>query len=76
MPRKKEDTPRRRARRKYEETHKAERKEKTVLFGTSLEREYAEEINAFLKQYRLTKVELIVEGYKALQNQHGPKKIE
>lgn len=73
MPTKKEDTPRRKARRKYEETHRDERKEKTMPFGTSLEREYAEEINAFLKQHRITKVDLIVAGYKALQNLYGQK---
>lgn len=72
----KEDTPRRKTKRKYEENHKDERKQKNAVWGTSINREYADEIDAFLKQHRLTKVELIVEGYKALQNQHGPKKTE
>lgn len=76
MPRKKEDTPSRIVKRTYEERHKDERKQKTILFGTSIDREYGEEINAFLKQHRLTKVELIAAGYQALQSQYGPNKIE
>lgn len=76
MPRKKEDTPSRIIKRTYEERHKDERKKKTIPFGTSIDREYGEEINAFLNKYGITKVELIDAGYKALQNQYGPKKIE
>ncbi len=76
MPRRKEDTPSRIIKRTYEERHKDERKEKNTLFGTSLNREYAEEINTFLKQHGITKVELIVAGYQALQSQYGPNKIE
>lgn len=41
-----------------------------------IDREYGEEINAFLKEHRITKVELIAAGYHALQNQYGPKKTE
>lgn len=76
MPRKKEDTPSRIVRRTYEERHKEERKLKTRMWGTSLEREYGNEIDLFLKQQGLTKVELIVAGYKALQSKYGPNKIE
>lgn len=76
MPRKKEDTPRRIIKRTYEERHKDERKKKSIMFGTSIDREYGEEINAFLNKYGITKVELIFAGYQALQNQYGPKKIE
>lgn len=72
----KESTPERVKRRKYEDTHRDERKEKCRIWGTSLNREYADEIDRFLKEHRLTKVELIVAGYKALQSQHGPDKIE
>lgn len=61
---------------RYEEKHKDERKARHMIWGTSVDREYAEEINEFLQKYKLTKVELIAEGYKALQNQYGPKKIE
>ena len=76
MPRRKEDTPSRIVKRTYEEKHRDERKEKSIMFGTSIDREYGEEINAFLKKHNITKVELIVEGYQALQNKYGPKKIE
>ena len=72
----KESTPERVRRRKYEVAHKEERKEKNRVWGTSINREYADEIDRFLKLHRLSKVELIVAGYKALQAQHGPNKIE
>ena len=51
---------------RYEDTHKEERKVKCMIWGTSVPRERAEEINAFLKKYGYTKVELIEAGYKAL----------
>ena len=76
MPRRKEDTPSRIVKRAYEEKHKDERKQKSMLFGTSIDREYGEEINAFLQKHGITKVELIVAGYMALQSQYGPNKIE
>ncbi len=59
---------------RYEEKHKAERKAKCMVWGTSVPREKAEEINEFLKRYGYTKVQLIVEGYNALQEQclHNP----
>ena len=69
MPRRKEDTPSRIVKRTYEEKHRDERKEK-------IDREYGEEINAFLKKHNITKVELIAEGYIALQNKYGPKTTE
>ena len=34
---------------RYEEKHKAERKARHLVWGTSVDREYAEEINEFLK---------------------------
>lgn len=51
---------------RYEEKHKEERKAKNMIWGTSVPREYAEEINAFLKKYKYTKVQLIQAGYDAL----------
>lgn len=50
----------------YEEKHKEERKAKSVVWGTSIPREKAEEIDKFLKTHGYTKVRLIEEGYKAL----------
>lgn len=76
MPRRKEDTPSRIVKRNYEEKHRDERKQKSMLFGTSINREYGEEINAFLQKHGITKVELIAAGYRALQSQYGPNKIE
>ena len=51
---------------RYEERHKEERKAKCMIWGTSVPREKAEEINAFLKKYGYTKVQLIEAGYRAL----------
>ena len=76
MPRRKEDTPSRIVKRTYEEKHRDERKQKSIMFGTSIDREYGEEINAFLQKHGITKVELIAEGSIALQNKYGPKTTE
>ena len=76
MPRRKEDTPSRIVKRNYEEKHRDERKQKTIPFGTSIDREYGEEINAFLQMHGLTKVELIAAGYMALQSRYASDKIE
>lgn len=46
----------------YEEKHKEERKAKSVVWGTSIAREKAEEIDKFLKMHGYTKVRLIEEG--------------
>ena len=51
---------------RYEDKHKAERKAKCMVWGTSVPREKAEQINEFLKRYGYTKVQLIEAGYKAL----------
>ena len=51
---------------RYEEKHKEERKAKSLVWGTSVPRQFAEEINEFLSQYGYTKVQLIEAGYKAL----------
>ena len=54
---------------RYEEKHKAERKAKCMVWGTSVPREKAEQINEFLKRYGFTKVQLIEAGYNALIEQ-------
>ena len=51
---------------RYEEKHKEERKAKSLVWGTSVPRQFAEEINEFLSQYGFTKVQRIEAGYKAL----------
>ena len=51
---------------RYEDKHKQERKAKSMVWGTSIPRKFAEEVNDFLKKYGFTKVQLIEAGYKAL----------
>jgi regulator of PEP synthase PpsR (kinase-PPPase family) len=69
-------TPRSEIDKRYEDKHKEERKARHMVWGTSVDRGYAEEINEYLQKNKLTKVDLIVAGYQALQNQYGPKKTE
>ena len=64
----KEETPQRRANRKYEDKNKEKRREQSGNFQTMIPRELFEEINAFLKENNITKVELIRAGYEALLN--------
>ena len=66
----KEDTPVRIMRRNYELTHKEQRRAATKVIGTSIDRKLAEEIEAFLKENRITKVELIITGYFALKDKY------
>ena len=61
---------------RYEEKHKAERKAKCMVWGTSMPREKAEQINAFLKQFGYTKVQLIEAGYKALLDDAAEHNVE
>lgn len=51
---------------RYEERHREERKAKSLVWGTSMPREKAEEINKFLERNGYTKVRLIEAGYAAL----------
>ena len=62
----KENTPARHARRKYEEMNKDKRKQVSGNFGTLIPRALFDEINAFLEEKSITKVRLIREGYAAL----------
>lgn len=66
----KEDTPSRIIKRRYEEKHKDERKKQNKVWGTSLDRALSDEIDKFLIQHNLTKVELIMKGYEALIKEH------
>ena len=63
----KEDTPQRRANRKYEAKNKEKRKAKCGNFQTMIPRELFDEINAFLKENGMTKVDFIRDGYEALK---------
>ena len=70
---KKPETPIRKARRKYEEVNKELRNQATKQFNTRLSRETHDMICAFLKQHRITKVDLILAGYETLLNQYDTK---
>lgn len=67
---KKETTPRRAARRSYEERNKDKRKQMSGNFGTMIPRDLFDEINAFLAKHHITKVELIFKGYEALKAEY------
>ena len=65
----KEDTSKRVARRKYEEKNKEMRKEKNANFQTMIPRELFEEINAFLTEKSMTKVEFIKKAYEIMKKE-------
>ena len=67
---KKETTPRRAARRSYEERNKDKRKQASGNFGTMIPRDLFDEINAFLTRNQITKVQLIFKGYEALKAEY------
>ena len=69
---KKEETLQSRARRNDEIRNKEEREQATKQFNTRLSRETHDEICSFLKEHRISKVELIYAGYEALRSQLGP----
>ena len=54
---------------RYEEKHKEERKAKSLVWGTSVPRQFAEEINAFLEKHHRSKVKLIEAGFNALMDE-------
>ena len=64
----KEDTASRVARLKYEEKNKKLRKEKNANFQTMIPRELFEEINVFLTEKGMTKVDFIKKAFDAMQN--------
>ena len=64
----KEDTASRVARRKYEEKNKKLRKEKNANFQTMIPRELFGEINVFLTEKGMTKVDFIKKAFDAMQN--------
>ena len=69
----KEDTPERLKKRKYEEKHKDERKAQYKVWGTSVERKFADEIDEFLARHpNLSKVAIITEGFIALKERYEP----
>ena len=69
MVNRKEDTSKRVARRKYEEKNKELHKEKNANFQTMIPRELFEEINAFLTEKSMTKVEFIKKAYEIMKKE-------
>lgn len=67
MPTKREDTPEREIRRKYEQAHKEVRNNRRGQFNTTISKKKLTEINEFLKRTGFTKTQLLYEGYLALQ---------
>ena len=65
----KESTPERERKRTYEEKHKDERKAKCKIWGTSVDRKLADEIDEFLAKHKITKVAVITAGFQALKEQ-------
>ena len=63
MPLKKEDTPDRIIKRRYEERNKEERKAYRKQFNTTLSIEFYEELEAFLKENHIAKIDIIKRGY-------------
>ena len=63
----KENTPERERKRVYEERHKDERKAKCKVWGTSIERKFADEIDEFLARHNITKVAVIAAGFGVLR---------
>lgn len=59
-------TPKQKARIKYEIIHKEEREKATKQFNTRLPVKEYDEITAFLKKKRISKVDLIRIGYQKL----------
>lgn len=64
----KEDTPQRVANRKYEEKNKEKRRATSGNFQTMIPRELYEELNAFLKERNITKVEFIKRAFEIMKN--------
>lgn len=55
---------------RYEERHKEERKAAHAVWGTSMRREDFDELNKFLKDNHIPKVQLIYVGWLALKEQY------
>ncbi len=66
----KEDTPQRVANRKYEEKNKEKRKATSGNFQTMIPRELYDEVNAFLKERKMTKVDFIKKAYDLMKSQN------
>lgn len=68
MVKRKEDTPQRIANRKYEAKNKEKRQAASGNFQTMIPRDLFVEINAFLKERNMTKVDFIKKAYEMLKS--------
>ena len=66
----KEDTPQRVANRKYEAKNKDKRKQSSGNFQTMIPRELYNEINTFLKERKMTKVDFIKKKVVIMEQQN------
>ena len=64
----KEDTSQRVANRKYEEKNKQKRQAASGNFQTMIPRDLFDEINAFLKERNMSKVDFIKKAYEFMKN--------
>ena len=71
MVKRKEDTPQRVANRKYEEKNKNKRKQMSGNFQTMIPRDLFDEINAFLKERNMTKVDFIRTAYEIMKSENN-----
>ena len=67
----KEDTPQRIAHRKYEERNKEKRQAASGNFQTMIPRDLYDEINAFLKERNMTKVDFIRTAYEIMKSENN-----
>ena len=68
MVKSKDDTPQRIANRKYEAKNKEKRRATNGNFQTMIPRDLYDEINAFLKERNLTKVDFIKRAYEIMKS--------
>ena len=71
MVKRKDDTPQRIAGRKYEEKNKEKRRAASGNFGTMIPRDLFDEINAFLKERDMTKVDFIRTAYEIMKSENN-----
>lgn len=68
MVKRKDDTPQRVANRKYEAKNKEKRRATNGNFQTMIPRDLYDELNAFLKERNLTKVDFIKRAYEIMKS--------
>jgi len=64
----KEDTPTRIAHRRYEEKNKEKRRAASGNFQTMIPRKLFDELNAYLKEHHISKVDFIKNAFEMMKN--------